>query len=507
MAAQFRKSWPLAASLVVAASLAMAALRAPLTHDVVWQLWVARQIAHGATFYSDILEVNPPLWFWTAIPIARLSEWLALPATALLVTGIGALSALALLLTDRLLPPLSPTRRALLLSYAAAILLFMPRFDFGQREQIALIAGLPYTALMARRAGGGPVSPALALAVGCLGAAGFALKHYFVATPLLLELWLACRLRRRWRPIRVETCVLAALALGYAAAMFICTPQFLSVIVPMAGLTYWGYDLPWREVLSGTPQTMWLLLIAAIFLCRPEEKDGNADLPTAMGISAAGFALAFLAQHKGWQYHAIPTSGFLAMALAVSLISRWSKFGRIKRAVGVTVATLPILFGVITGPYSNQYAPFFEQSTRDLPAGASIGVLGTMPRTAWPMVANQNLLWPLHNNSFWMMPAIAFSERKGDASDAMLRLDRLTVQQTVEDFTCHPPARILVERHPLNRLLADIRFDYVAHFSRDPAFARLMRSYRPAPGNEAYIRYDRVAPLPPLTGLHCRTIV
>jgi hypothetical protein len=507
MRTQFQRRWPVAASLAVAVSLVLLALGGPLTHDVVWQLWVARQLAHGATFYTDIIEVNPPLWFWMAIPIERLSDWLALPATALLIAGIGALAAGALLLTDRLLPPQPPVARALLLSYAAAILLFMPRFDFGQREQIALIAALPYAALIAKRSRRQPVPLFLALAVGSLAAAGFALKHYFAAVPLLLELWLACRLWRRWRPIRAETCALATLAIAYAAAILLRTPQFLTIIVPIVRLTYWGYDQPWWNVVIGTPQKIWLvLLLVTLLLCRPEAKDRHGELATAMGIGAAGFVLAFFAQHKGWQYHAIPATGLLAMTLAMALAGRWRGLGAVKRAIGIAAAALPILFGLETGVYTNQYIAPFRQLTQDLPAGSSIGVLGTMPRTAWPMVEDQHLLWPLRNMSFWMMPAIGYSEWSGHGGPAITALGRLRTRQVVEDFTCHPPARILIERHPSNMTLAGIHFDYGAHFSRDPAFARLMRAYRPAPGNDAYVRYDRVAPLPPLAGLRCRTI-
>ncbi len=44
-----------------------------LTHDVVWQFWVARQMLGGTRLYSEIWEVNPPLWFWAAMPV----QWLA----------------------------------------------------------------------------------------------------------------------------------------------------------------------------------------------------------------------------------------------------------------------------------------------------------------------------------------------------------------------------------------------------------------------------------------------
>src|SRR3546814_6831302 len=46
--------------------------------------------------------------------------------------------------------------------------------------------------------------------VGCLAAFGFALKHYFVLAPILLELWLLMGAKRNWRPFRPETVTLAA---------------------------------------------------------------------------------------------------------------------------------------------------------------------------------------------------------------------------------------------------------------------------------------------------------
>ncbi len=60
----------------------------------------------------------------------------------------------------------------------------------GQREQLVLIATLPYAALIAARRAGRQVAPALALVIGAAAALGFALKHYFLIVPLLLELWL-----------------------------------------------------------------------------------------------------------------------------------------------------------------------------------------------------------------------------------------------------------------------------------------------------------------------------
>ena len=42
--------------------------------DVAWQLWIARRMHAGANLYRDIIETNPPLWFWMALPVDRLRD-------------------------------------------------------------------------------------------------------------------------------------------------------------------------------------------------------------------------------------------------------------------------------------------------------------------------------------------------------------------------------------------------------------------------------------------------
>src|SRR3546814_9572249 len=102
---------------------------------------------------------------------------------------------------------------------AFGLYIIVPLYDFGQREQIALIWALPYAALIARRFSGLPVWVPLATLVGCLAAFGFALKHYFVLAPILLELWLLMGAKRNWRPFRPETVTLAACAVAYAVSI------------------------------------------------------------------------------------------------------------------------------------------------------------------------------------------------------------------------------------------------------------------------------------------------
>src|SRR5215469_7696746 len=59
---------PLLPALVLV--LVIAAIRSlgTVDSDVSWQLWIAHQLNGGARLYHDIIEANPPLWFWMGMP-------------------------------------------------------------------------------------------------------------------------------------------------------------------------------------------------------------------------------------------------------------------------------------------------------------------------------------------------------------------------------------------------------------------------------------------------------
>jgi hypothetical protein len=57
--------------------------------DVAWQLWIGHQLRHGARLYIDIIETNPPLWFWMAMPVDWLADRLGTGANTVLVSAMG----------------------------------------------------------------------------------------------------------------------------------------------------------------------------------------------------------------------------------------------------------------------------------------------------------------------------------------------------------------------------------------------------------------------------------
>ena len=316
----------------------------PVSHDVVWQMWIARQLLGGASLYSEILELNPPLWFWLAMPVEKAAQWLGVVPKHAMVAAVFGYIVLAQLAFAALIAELSAGRRAVLLavSFLAAVIVPIP--DFAQREHLTLIAAIPYCALIARRAEGRDVPWRLALAIGLLCAIGFALKHYFVVVPALLELWLLRRRRKAWKPFRPETLALAGAAILYVTAIALVTPAFFTVIVPLVKLAYFGYESVLPIQLVKPFIVFWVFAAWALFMLRRNA----SPLTIAAAIAGAGFVLSYFFQQKGWGYHAMPASAMLFVALGSILAVE----GAARSSLRIAAATMimPMLIVVLSGP-------------------------------------------------------------------------------------------------------------------------------------------------------------
>src|SRR5438477_6952023 len=100
-----RPLWP---ALLITILITALRFASTVDSDVAWQLWIAHRMHAGARLYTDIIEVNPTLWFWMALPVDRVATLLHVRAEAVLITAIGAIVTLSLAATNRLpghIPP------------------------------------------------------------------------------------------------------------------------------------------------------------------------------------------------------------------------------------------------------------------------------------------------------------------------------------------------------------------------------------------------------------------
>lgn len=486
--------------VIILTVILLVAVPRPLSPDVSGQLWIADRLRHGARLYVDISEVNPPLWFWLAIPVNAAADMLGVRAEDVLILMVGLLALASLLATDLLIDRHSPAMRLAILLFGACVLLVMPLRDLGQREQLTLIAALPYVALIAARRTGRTMPLWLVLLVAGGAAIGFAFKHYFVGVPLLLELWLLWCLRRDWRPVRPETLVLALGAAGYIAAILVLTPEYLRISVPEMMLAYDATGGPsWRYMIRPA-QPVWLLILCGIIAQRAVTGRPLSATATALLVAALGFFIAWAIQHKGWPYQSIATTGILAMAMATILASPIGRARVRTSPLAVAALIVPILLFVLPTQWAQTPDTDIAPALADLAAGDTVGIISKEGRTAWPAAVNRGFRFP-GRPSLWILAAID-ANTPGVKNSLIDGLGRKVIRETVVSYRCLPPKR-LVFMPRTSKTTTTASDNPLAYFRSDPQFARLLDHYRRLDRAGNFDAFDLVRPLDPLPASIC----
>lgn len=484
--------WPLAVALLLVVVAGALLWNAELVNDVAWQIWVARQLAHGITLYTDIVEVNPPLWFWVAIPIVDLAQLLGVSSYHVLIPSVLALDIIALLLVRALCRDLQSGRLIVLGFPVITLLAFLD--VFGQREHLTLIAIVPYLILVARRSEGLAASRTIAILCGILAAFGIALKPYFLLVPVVLEILLLVRKRRL--PFRPENLALAGSLVAYALSVLLFARAYFVASLPML-IIYQGDHRPIAYLLAQPVATMTCLLLLSLALYgRPRSSIAQAAL-----IAGLAFLAAYFLQGKGWRYHGVPAMGCFAFAIVAEAerlrrdaLSLAARAGVALAMLTIICLAVPLVQGMRTRDHANALL-----ATSDLHPGDVVAALSGS--AYWPVPEERHFIWPSRSVTYSPLFYAVEALRAKQPNPAMAALIADIRRGIVHDLACNPPRRILGDRYD-NRYL---KIGLVEFLSTDPDFTRLMRAYRRGPDYGEFTTYDRIAQIADRP-TSCRTI-
>jgi hypothetical protein len=466
-------TWAWAGLTVLVCLFLVLAYLIPAGADTLWRLHIARGLLDGQVLYRDMIEVNPPLWFWGAIPAAALGGY---PALVGINLGAGLFGAYVFGKLVRLTS--HPT-----LAWAASLallvgLLLVSVAEIGQREQAFLLACALWSALGTARIETKVVPLSLVVAATALSAYGFALKHYFILVPVAIELLVIVDMRKNWRPFRPETMLLAFLAGLYAVAVIFLTPDFLGRVLGLVQAAYYGFG-PWNSVGPVERQARLLMQCAFFFLpilAWMSTRDKTV-LVRVLATSLVACVLVIICQQKGWRYHLIAANGLSFIVLAIM----WSNtngtttsavtklvFPTSLAVLALTSIILPAIGNVRTHgqPIEPRLATLIAQE----PRAHHIAVLSTAPDNAfYPMARAGRPHWSRHY-SMWMMPGLLTPQANSE-KDALRLSERARVlNEFTADLTCNPPELIIGERgyfrNPEPKL-----FDAMDFLREKPAFA------------------------------------
>lgn len=142
----------------------------PINHDEAYLMALAGRLLDGGQFGKDIMDMNPPhVWWISAMPV-----WLArqiglrLDVAASVFTVAMAVLSVAAVARLTATAGLGRVPRSLFLALAALLVLFIPGYDFGQREHWMVLLTLPYIVARGCRLNNSAISPA----TGCCHRSG-----------------------------------------------------------------------------------------------------------------------------------------------------------------------------------------------------------------------------------------------------------------------------------------------------------------------------------------------
>ncbi len=488
--------WPSYAFILVVALATPLLLRLPLTHDVSWQFWIARQMSYGVPLYERIMEINPPLWFWMALPLQIVGTYSGVQPDRLYIAAIILISAWSILTTGKLIFEKEPERRFGAMIAMLAFVWVGPIYDFGQREQLAIILAIPYCALIFKRVRNEPVSTSLVVAISVTAACGFALKHYFALVPFLLEVWYFAHHRKMMRVFRLETVLLGLCACTYSAAILYFTPEFLSTVVPLVASSYGGYERSIIFQLVRSEVLIWLCAAFGFFRLRSSLKKRDKQVGDMLAISAIGFAASYFLQQKGWQYHAIPATVCASLMLVHYISCQRNPVKSMAAHPLVLVgAVLFVTTGIARGAYQSDWASDMPKYLSGAKRGDSVMILTADPRRVFPFIDDARLIWPSRHFAHWMLAAIVKAEAEPEKymTPKLMTVASDIRRQALADMKCNPPTIILSQIRNAGGTVSPETFRMTDFFRRDAGFKDyLAKDYRLNSRDRLFETYTRI---------------
>jgi hypothetical protein len=276
--------------------------------------------------------------------------------------------------------------------------------------------------------------------------------------------------------LRAETVALLFVGALYAAAWAVWAPDYFSVQLPLIILAYGATG---AERLVDLFQPAVLLSLATLGVLAAQARtlrSEEAGFAMAMAVAASAFAAAYFIQGKGWSYQAVPLVGCAAIALATSLTAQVRP--RLAILAAPALLCLPFWIAAQQAMHQSPVSADVDRALKDLRPGDPVGFIGTDPALGWPVTLQRGFAYPSRYYGFWMMRAIVNNEHASSPDPRLAQLGSRVISDTVHDFRCLAPKRIIVAR-PTPAAARAGDFDILAFFLRDPEFVRLLAHYRP----------------------------
>lgn len=449
-----------------------------------WYLYAGGRLLDGAALYSDIFEVNPPLALWLCAGIVALARDLAVDPTMLLRTILLFLTGASLAATARLLAAatdVTAATRNVLLILVAALMLFLPAAEFGQRDHVAIVLVTPWVLLRWNRLLDRQVPWALAAVIGVAAAVAIWLKPHFVLVPVAIEVTMLFATRGVRATLRVETLTVILFGIVYLAIIRLTWSSTLLTTIALYGSRAYIpiYGVSFEDVVVRL--ILPLALAAAAVVSTRLLTDQLQPLRTLLFVAGATFVGAYVFQ-AGSRYQTMPALHFLALGAGLGVARalagelRLAPPGQRLAVVGAAVSIL----AVFVVAWTNQVTPYRgrlleEAISSEAPDARTIFIASAEVGDAFPLVNETGFVWGSRFPALWLSPYVATKlDDEGGPDDDIARF---MLEATVSDLIDFEPDIVLVDEAAERAWYRGPPLDYLAFWDHDPRFRRLWRDY------------------------------
>jgi hypothetical protein len=463
--------------------------------DVSYFLNAVKNILQGASLYKDIYEPNAPFsfYFWI-VPIylssvLNISEILCYYIFIAIFTGVSLLLSWKLLLNVFQKSPSS--LHCLIFLSLSFVFLVYPTGNLGQREHMMAVLTVPYILLCLSRLSRFPVDNKISLISGVLAGMGLAFKPHFCLLPLIVEFYLRAigRVRVDWRRPEL-TGMLGFLVIyhvlwfwyidGYGNMLKLAWHSQWAYYININYLTFTSHAIPFAIT-----TILFIYYIIFYSISRTEK-----NIISLMYVVVVYYFIITLLQRKGFPYHFYPTivaSSILSPLIIYRMLQRKIRSCNLDRLI-VLGLIIMLLLGMTKvywhyHIYRQGEIPRLITLAKQFAEGKNFYFISTYVRPGFPVVSHARTSWPYHFTHLWPLPARYKDFHPGTQRhpfhplDGMDEIEQFVFATVIEDLLNHPPALLVVDRRPTQLGFNFIGFDYLAYFSQDKRFSRMLAGY------------------------------
>ena len=470
--------------------------------DVAWLLHVAERVLDGARLYTDVFDENPPLIARFSTPAVGASRVSPLPAIVVYDVLVAALAVSSCAISFRSIrlgwPEWPEGYSIVLVSLLLCLQIILPGIDYGQRENLLFIALTPYLFAASARLAGRPLPRSHALFAGAFCAPGLALKPFFVATWLAVDLGVIWSGRDRWRC--PENAVIAGFIGLFYPWLLVFNDGYRAVIALMFRIasSYQGSGL---AALRPAGLFLGVGALTAFWLFRPTAR--NAEIRRVSVIAAMTLLGVAIYQGADFSYRYYPAEASSLFVLGLVGLGLTAPPGALREALRISTARIPALCMAALLLWSG--ATFALQTSRlvnrdpgdgtivtalarlvgEYARGKPIWLMSTSVMPAFPVVNLSGAKW---SSRYCCVSFVAsqYSEQERRTNPFpyldMARpseLEKRQYDEVIEDLEAQPPVLIIIDSSSNKQAIGPSTFRFLTYFQRDPRFARFFRDYRP----------------------------